>query len=99
MSKQLIVLEEKIKAQEEKLKQLKALKQKKESRAKAAEVKKERADDTRRKILIGAMYLERFKSDAEAKAKMLNQLDRFLTRPADRALFDLVVEPRTENVG
>jgi large subunit ribosomal protein L7/L12 len=86
---EMAALEERIKAQEEKLKQLKALKQKQEALKKAADAKRERADDTRRKILIGAMMLEHMAFKEETKSNVMAKLDAFLTRPDDRALFDL----------
>ena len=51
-------IEAKIKAQEEKLKQLKAQKQQIEARKRAAAAKVTRQQDTRRKVLAGAMILE-----------------------------------------
>lgn len=82
-------LDERIKAQEEKLKQLKALKQKQEAMKRAADAKKVRADDTRRKILIGAMLLEQMDKNEGMKKNMIGQLDSYLTRSDDRALFSL----------
>lgn len=82
-------IEERIKAQEEKLKQLKALKQKQEAQKRAAEAKKSRADDTRRKILIGAMMLEQMEKNEATKASVMSKLEAFLTRPDDRQLFAL----------
>lgn len=86
---EMAALEERIKAQEEKLKQLKALKQKQEAQKKAAEAKRTRAEDTRRKVLVGAMMLEHMAFNSETKANVMKKLDAFLTRPDDRALFDL----------
>lgn len=88
-------IEARIKEHEEKLKQLKALHQKQLAQKRAAEAKKERAADTRRKVLIGAMYLDRMEKGEEAKKKVLSQLDRWLTRADDRALFDLPALPAT----
>lgn len=82
-------LDDRIKAQEDKLKQLKALKQKQEAAKRAAEVKKSRADDTRRKILLGAMLLDQMDKNEGMKKNMIGQLDSYLTRSDDRALFDL----------
>ena len=82
-------LDERIKAQEEKLKQLKALKQKQEAMKRAADAKKVRADETRRKILIGALLLDQMDKNGGMKKNILGQLGTFLTRPDDRALFDI----------
>jgi hypothetical protein len=82
-------LDDRIKAQEEKLKQLKALKQKQEAMKRAADAKKVRADETRRKILIGAMLLDQMEKNEAMKKNIIGQLDSFLTRPDDRALFNI----------
>jgi hypothetical protein len=82
-------LDERIKAQEEKLKQLKALKQKQEAQKRAAEVKRTRADDTRRKVLVGAMMLDHMEKSEATKTSVMAKLDGFLTRNHDRALFEL----------
>lgn len=82
-------LDERIKAQEEKLKQLKALKQKQEAQKRAAEAKRTRTEDTRRKVLIGAMMLEHMAKNDATKESMMGKLNAFLTRADDRALFDL----------
>jgi hypothetical protein len=55
--------------------------------------KQERAKDTRRKVLLGALVLERLEhhKDAEFSRRLENWLQRelpgFLTRDGDRALF------------
>lgn len=89
-------IEERIKAAELKLKQLKVQQQKLEARKRAAESKKQRAADTRRKILIGSMFLDQMNKNAETKAKMMERLDAYLTRPDDRALFELPPLATTE---
>lgn len=83
------VLDERIKAQEEKLKQLKALKQKQEAQKRAAEAKRTRNEDTRRKVLVGAMVLEHMEKNESTKIDIMKRLDAFLTREDDRALFGL----------
>jgi len=82
-------IEEKIEETEKKLKQLKAKKQKEEAQKRAALVKQERANDTRRKILAGALALDMMNKDESAKQRFLDKLDKFLTRDDDRILFDL----------
>lgn len=89
-------IEERIKAQEEKLKQLKALKQKQEAIKRAAEAKANRTSDTRRKILIGAMMLEQIEKNEATKTSVMSKLDAFLTRPDDRTLFGLAPVASTE---
>lgn len=48
-----------------------------------------RKDDTRRKILIGAMIIGKTKNDPGFKKRVLAELDCFLEREADRKLFNL----------
>ena len=75
-------LEAETKDKSQKLKnQLKRL----EQREKA----KDRKRDTRRKILAGSWVLERVAKDDAFAAKFRNDLDQYLTRDIDRALFDL----------
>lgn len=59
--------------------------------AKAKLRKAEKKKDTRRKILIGACFLEKYK---EKQEELKNIMDAFLVRNNDRALFDL--PPRTK---
>ena len=89
--------EEKIKVLQEKLKQEKAKKQKMEARKKSAETKIIRASDTRKKILIGALFLEKMGKDADYKIKALQQLEGYLKRDDDRALFGLAPLPKNGN--
>ena len=83
--------QQRVKDLEEKLKQAKALKQKVEALAKAAENKQKRAADTRRKILVGAAILAKVERGEWPKDKMLEMMGQQLTRDDDRALFDLAV--------
>lgn len=87
-------IEDRIKAQEDKLKKLKALKQKQEAMKRSAEVKLNRANDTRRKILIGAMMLDHMEKNEATKTSVMTKLDAFLSRSDDRELFGL---PKQEN--
>ena len=77
-------IEERIAALETKLKQEKAKKQQIEARKRAAESKAKRSQDTRRKILAGSVVLSRMD-----RGQLLSMLEPVLTRPDDRALFDL----------
>ena len=83
-----------------KLETLKAKKEQIEARIKNIEAKERsraKKDDTRRKILIGAMVLEMAGKDHEAKKKITTQLDGFLTRPMDRDLFGLPEKAKSQN--
>ena len=89
-------IEERIKAQKEKLKQLKALKQKQEALTKTKQSKQERAVDTRKKILIGAMMLEHMGKNEATQANIIGKLTAYLTRKDDRELFGLEPLPKQE---
>ena len=49
----------------------------------------ERKQDTRRKILIGAYYLEQAQRDSNQWAELQQIMTRYLTRDSDRRLFEL----------
>lgn len=87
-------IDEKIKALETKLKQEKAKKQKMEAMKRAAETKAQRAQDTRKKILLGAFLMERMEKNPDYGVKVIAGLGEFLKRGDDRALFGL--EPLTK---
>ena len=61
--------------------------------------KQERAKDTRRKILIGALVLDRMAGDRDPEfARRLSdwlrrELPGFLTRQIDRELFEELIDP------
>jgi hypothetical protein len=82
-------LDKKIEAQLEKLKQLKARKQAVDARERSKEKEQERKNDTRRKILIGSMFLKKMKNDQIFALMAREDLDQFLTENRDRKLFDL----------
>ena len=67
-----------------KLQQAKAKAAKIKAQAAAKMAKVERTKDTRRKILAGSVVLSRMD-----RGQLLQMLDTVLTRPDDRALFDL----------
>ena len=52
---------------------------------------KQRKEDTRRKILAGAFVLHKHEQEG-VMGKLIQELDQFLFKPADRVLFGL--EPR-----
>lgn len=82
-------IEDTIAALEAKLKQAKAKKQLVEARKRAADQKLERRQDTRRKVLVGAVILARVERGEWPRDKLLALLDSHLTRTDDRALFSL----------
>lgn len=79
-----------------KLKQLKAQQQRVAARQKSIESRRERKADTRRKILIGAIVLARIEQGRFSDAELHDWMDEALTRPDDRALFNLVVGPSSQ---
>ncbi|MFJ1259009.1 mobilization protein [Cupriavidus sp. CuC1] len=82
-------IENKIATLEAKLKQAKAEKQLIDARKRAAEQKRLRAEDTRRKILVGSLILAKVERGEFPRDKLLATLNEGLTRADDRALFDL----------
>ena len=60
---------------------------------------RERKTETRRKILIGAMVLSQVDQNRESNANLLRDLDEFLERDRDRALFDLAPKPQPPKEG
>jgi hypothetical protein len=72
---------------EKRLKQAKALKQQQVARERAAEKKRQRSDDTRRKILVGAVILAKVEHGEWPKERLREWMDKALTRADDRALF------------
>ena len=89
--------------QSDKMNQLEKLKKQKEildARIQQAESKlkvKERKEDTRRKILIGAFMMEKLKKE-EKFDSMIQELDGFLTRNSDRKLFGLNCLSTKDNI-
>lgn len=82
-------LEDRIGTLESKLKQLKVRQQRIDARARALVSRRARKDDTRRKILIGAMLLARLDTHQLDHTELQSWLNGYLTRDDDRALFEL----------
>jgi len=62
-------------------------------RLKARKMQEARKRETKRKILIGAMVLDRIERGKVSEKLIWADMDQFLTRDHERALFDL--PPRT----
>jgi predicted O-linked N-acetylglucosamine transferase (SPINDLY family) len=86
-------LDARIEATKTRLKQLQAQKAMLEARKRAAEAKRKRAEDTHRKILLGAAVLARVQRGEWPESKMLDMLNKELTRAEDRQLFGLPLKP------
>ncbi len=52
----------------------------------------ERKNDTRRKILLGALMMDMMKKGELDEKKIMKRLDNFLTKETDRKLFDLTLK-------
>ena len=89
-------LNERVAALEERLKQLKAKQQQVDARKRAFESRQARKNDTRRKMLAGAIVLAKVEQGVLADTQFRKWLDEALTRADDRALFDLPLEPQSQ---
>ena len=90
-------IEDRIADLERRLKQAKALKQQQVARERAAEKKRQRSEDTRRKILVGAVILAKVEHGEWPKERLRELMDKALTRADDRALFGLLPVPAPPN--
>ena len=82
-------IDERIAGLEEKLQQLKVRQARAEARKRALLSRRVRKDDTRRKILAGAIVLGKVASGELDGKRFREWLDQALTRAEDRALFEL----------
>jgi hypothetical protein len=82
-------LTDRIETLEQRLRQLKARHQQSEARRRSFESRRERREDTRRKILVGAIVLAKAEQGVLEDAVLRGWLDKALTRQDDRALFEL----------
>ena len=89
MTARQVVVDERIAKLEEKLKQEKARKQKIDARKRSIERRQERTEDTRRKILVGAIVMARVERNDWPRERFMAMLDEALTREDDRELFGL----------
>lgn len=86
---------EAIKAEaKKKIAQLKAQEEMIEARKVQALIKGNRSNETRKKILAGALVLEMMEGDDATKKRFIDRLDKYLTRADDRALFGLQSESK-----
>jgi hypothetical protein len=81
--------EQKIDRLEERLRQLKVRKQRVDARRRSLETKRSRQEDTRRKILVGAIVLAKVEQGVIEESQLQEWLAKALTRSDDRKLFGL----------
>jgi len=89
LDEQIAAAEAKAEAAKKKLQQLKNRQADAEARELRRAMAGERADETRRKILIGALVMHMIEQGDMTQAQLLGKLNGFLVRDGDRALFDL----------
>jgi hypothetical protein len=82
-------LSERIEALESRLRELKHRQQRVDARKRTLQGQRERREDTRRKILVGALVLTQIERGDYPRERLHKALDAFLTRSGDRALFSL----------
>jgi large subunit ribosomal protein L7/L12 len=85
----MVEYERQIQKLEARLRQLRVRKQRDDARHRALEAKRSRREQTRRKILVGAVVLMQVDRGALDTAVLRQWLDSALTRADERALFDL----------
>jgi large subunit ribosomal protein L7/L12 len=82
-------LDDQIATLQTRLQQLKLRQQRVEARKRAVAADRDRKTTTRRRILVGALILDKMQSGELEAQTVMAWLDRALTRAGDRALFDL----------
>ena len=82
-------LDEQIATLQQRLQQLKLRQSARAERQKAISNKRQRKEDTRRKILIGAIVMAKIEQGVMDEKQLKGWLDKALTRADDRALFGL----------
>jgi len=82
-------LDDQISTLQSKLEQLKLRQQRIDARKRAIAGHRERKADTRRKILLGGLLLEKLRRGDVEAGRITAWLDQTLTRTDDRALFGL----------
>jgi len=82
-------LSDRIETLEERLKQLKAKQARIEARQRTLSSRRARREDTRRKILVGAIVLAKVDQGVLDESTLRGWLKGGLTRPDDKALFGL----------
>lgn len=89
LDEQIAAAEARAEAARKRVQQLKRRQADAEARELRRVIAGERAEDTRRKILIGALVQQMVEQGQMTQADLTVRLDAFLVRDGDRALFDL----------
>lgn len=82
-------LDDQISTLQQRLQQLKLRQHRIDTRKRAIAADRERKAETRRKILMGSLIMEKMRLGEIDQSQVRAWLDQALTRAADRALFDL----------
>lgn len=93
-----VKLEEQIQAMKAKLEAAEKRQAMINNQARIRNIKKTRALQTKRKILLGAMLEQQMGDDETTKAEVMARLDKFLVRPKDREAFGLDPLPEDKNL-
>jgi hypothetical protein len=91
-------IEDKIARMEHRLRQLKARKFRVDTRLRHLQAKQTRRDDTRRKILVGAIVLAKVEQQVLDEQTLMQWLDGALVREDDRKLFEHL-SPHRDSAG
>ena len=86
-------LDERISSLEDKLTELKRRQQRIEARKLALQTRRDRKLETRKKILVGGVILDRLAAGQLSDSELGAWLEPALSSPADRALFGLSPAP------
>ncbi len=89
------MLDDKIARLEERLRRLKSRHVRVEARRRTLESRRSRREDTRRKILVGAIVLAKVDQGLFEESALREWLDGALTRKEDRELFGLETAAKT----
>jgi hypothetical protein len=82
-------LDDQISTLQQRLQQLKLRQQRVDARKRAIAANRDRKTETRRRILMGTLIMEKIQQGEIDQKQILTWLDHALTRSADRALFGL----------
>ena len=89
-------LDDQISTLQQRLQLLKIRQQRSDARKRAIAATRDRKADTRRKILLGGLVMEKIQQGELNKDQVTAWLDQALVRASDRSLFDLPT-PATES--